>query len=209
MSIQNTAFLHVRRASLSNSLLSVLFILAVCAGSAIAQSADRNSPTILTSAEISGNAVASNSEYFYTFTAGPGELLVTVEVTSNDFSTAFIVDLFDASNNGLGNATAIATNQRTEVGTRAIRLARRQSVLMRLRFDGNAARYNVQLGGAMEFGEEPLRRSGTSPRTRAAVSSRNSPSMMQAAHGTMRVEMEDGTIQEINLDRVRRITFRP
>lgn len=178
-------------------------ILLVCgAGSVAAQSADRDRPTRLTGSEVSGDAVASNTEYFYSFVAGPGVVTITPGVVSNDFSTAFTVDLFDMRNNSLGNATVIATNRNSEQGAtrNSVRLTRRQPVLMRLRFDGNASRYSVRLGGGaldMPVEAAPANRPVSHTPGRAAD------------RGTLRIEMEDGSVHEFDLARVRQAMVRP
>ena len=180
--------------------LGALCLVLVSVGTAAAQSADRDNPTRLTDTEITRNAVASNTEYFYSFTAGPGELTITPEVTSNDFSCAFSIDVFDARNNAVVNSAIIATHRNSEVGpTRSVRLPRRQSLVMRLKFDGNAGRYRVRLGGALDV---PSTYPVNSPPADA-------PARRPSGRGTLRVEMDNGSIQEFDLDRVRQVTVRP
>jgi len=58
--------------------ISLLFLLAVT-GSVVAQSTDRDHPTRLTSDEIKGELNGREIEYFLSFTAGPGEVTLTVE----------------------------------------------------------------------------------------------------------------------------------
>ena len=60
--------------------LGLALILAL-AGMASAQSSNRDRPTVLSSGEISGSLGNHNGENFYSFTAGPGELTITVDVT--------------------------------------------------------------------------------------------------------------------------------
>ena len=48
----------------------------------LAQSTDRDHPTPFKSDEIKGELNAQEIEYFYSFTAGPGELTITVDVKS-------------------------------------------------------------------------------------------------------------------------------
>ena len=190
------------RLSTLRSALGALCLLLVCVGSAAAQSADRDNPTRLAATEISGGAVASNTEYFYSFTAGPGELTITPEVTSNDFSCAFSIDVFDVRNNLVVNSAIIATHRNSEVGqTRSVRLPRRQALIMRLKFDGNAGRYRVRLGG-------PLDLSSTYASSDVRYPA-DAPAKRSSGRGTLRVEMDNGSIQEFDLDRVRQVTVRP
>ncbi|MEJ7713495.1 MAG: hypothetical protein WKF84_27535 [Pyrinomonadaceae bacterium] len=190
-----------KRFSLLRKAAWTLILLVVGAGAASAQSADRDHPTRLTGSEVSGDAVASNTEYFYSFTAGPGVVTITPGVSSNDFSTAFTVDLFDGRNNSLGGTTVSATHRNSEVGAaRSVRLTSRQHVLMRLRFDGNASRYSVRLGGA-----------ALNMPTEAAPANRpmNTATERATSRGTLRIEMEDGSVHEFDLARVRQAMVRP
>ncbi|MBA2340972.1 MAG: hypothetical protein H0V88_11290 [Pyrinomonadaceae bacterium] len=127
-------------------------------------------------------------------------LTITPEVTSNDFSCSFMVDVFDMRNNPVTSAAIIATHRNSEVGaTRRIRLVRRQNMIMRLKFDGNAERFRVRLGGAIDL---PY----------ASVDARDPvdvPVRSTSTRGTLRIEMDNGSIQEFNLDRVRQVTVRP
>jgi hypothetical protein len=64
-------------------LLFGLALVLALAGMASAQSSDRDRPSVLSSGEISGSLNNHNGESFYSFTAGPGELTITVDVTVN------------------------------------------------------------------------------------------------------------------------------
>ncbi len=195
------------RLLVARSALSVLCLILFSVCSTFAQSADRDNPTRLNATEISGNAVASNTEYFYSFTAGPGELTITPEVTSNDFSCAFSIDVFDTRNNAVASSAIIATNRNSEVGaTRSVRLARRQSLIMRLKFDGNAGRYRVRLGGVLDL---PSTYASTDVRYPVNQPSEDSPAKRSSGRGTLRVEMDNGSIQEFDLSRVRQVTVQP
>lgn len=195
------------RVSVARNALSVLCLFLISVGSAFAQSADRDNPTRLTATEISGGAVASNTEYFYSFTAGPGELTITPEVTSNDFSCAFSIDVFDTRNNSVVTSAIIATNRNSEVGaTRSVQLGRRQSLTMRLKFDGNAGRYRVRLGGVKDL---PSTYAGTDVRYPVGPPAADTPAKRSSGRGTLRVEMDNGSIQEFDLSRVRQVTVQP
>lgn len=172
-----------------------------------AQSADRNAPTRVTTREIAGEAVASNTEYFYSLSVGPGELTITPEVTSNDFSTAFSVEVIDSRNGGnLGKTSVIATGKNSEIGTvKKFQIARRQNLLLRLTFDGNAGNFKVKLGG----GAVNLPGSGSNNVQATGNSDVSMTPRQNNSRRILRIEMTDGSAQEFDLDRVTQITVRP
>jgi hypothetical protein len=63
-------------------LIASLLVLLAAAGSVFAQSTNRDHPTPFTSTEIKGDLKGDEIEYFYSFTAGPGEVTITVDVKS-------------------------------------------------------------------------------------------------------------------------------
>lgn len=67
-----------------SSIPVLVFALLLCAQlsvvSLVAQSMDKDSPTQLESAEIGGISNAVRDAYWYKFTAGPGELIIDMEV---------------------------------------------------------------------------------------------------------------------------------
>jgi hypothetical protein len=63
------------------NVVGVVLSLAVSTGLAAAQSKDKNNPTKLTSPEIAGSTDSKSKEsYYYTFMAGPGELIINIQV---------------------------------------------------------------------------------------------------------------------------------
>src|SRR5260370_791052 len=82
---------------------SVAFVLIIAVNSSFAQdrlspSNDRDNPTPLTSTEIKSDGVDEKTEYFYSFTAGPGEIKLTLDVKAEKSAAVSSVDiaLFDA-----------------------------------------------------------------------------------------------------------------
>jgi hypothetical protein len=193
----------------SRFVLSVAFCVFLGTNFISAQSADRNNPTRITTREISGEAVASNTEYFYSLAAGPGELTITPEVTSNDFSTAFSVELIDSRNGGnLGKTSVIATGKNSEIGTvKKFQIARRQNLLLRLTFDGNAGNFKVKLGGAGV--NLPSSNGGNNVQATNNSDVSMTPRQTSGPRRVLRIEMIDGSAQEFDLERVTQITVRP
>ena len=77
-------------------ILSLLLVIAA-ASVAIAQSGDRDHPTPINSNELRGVLAGNGGESFYSFTAGPGELTITVEVKSTDGTLAMPFELLEAN----------------------------------------------------------------------------------------------------------------
>ena len=61
-----------------------VLLLAASIGIALSQSKDRDHPTLVTSPDITGfiDQTVENDNYYYSFTAGPGELTITFDVES-------------------------------------------------------------------------------------------------------------------------------
>ena len=76
-----------------------LLLLIAASASAFAQSTDRDHPTALRSNEITGDLKGEEVEYFFSFTAGPGELTITVDVKSSDGTTGINFELLDRDAN--------------------------------------------------------------------------------------------------------------
>ena len=80
-------------------------VLVAVAGLAAAQapSTDRDNPTPLSSGEIKGDGVDEKTQYFYSFTAGPGDVTITLDVKAEKSTAVSSVDiaLFNASSKKL------------------------------------------------------------------------------------------------------------
>ncbi|MEP6946523.1 MAG: hypothetical protein ABJA02_11445 [Acidobacteriota bacterium] len=119
----------------SNFLIFGIFALIVAASAVtvLAQSSGRDNPTAMTSNELSGSLNPNNLENYYSFTAGPGELTITVEVQARhedigvlnfellgrNASTALLCCEFAQGDNG-GTGRDVKT----------IKLAKRQSIIL-------------------------------------------------------------------------------
>ena len=62
--------------------VAIAFVIVFSAGVSIAQYSSRDNPTALSSGEITGNMNDLNRETFYSFTAGPGEVTITLDVNA-------------------------------------------------------------------------------------------------------------------------------
>jgi hypothetical protein len=111
--------------------------------------ADRDNPTPLTTNEVAGRASAR--DLYYSFSAGPGDVKMSLEVTAD--GAIVTVEMFGADANKLqfeGNKTAfsVANNYHTRFN-----LDQRQQVLMRISHQNpNALKsYRLKLDGAVSL----------------------------------------------------------
>jgi hypothetical protein len=172
----------------------VLVMSAASFSPASAQSTDRDRPTKLTSNEIRGGTVDDTVEHYYSFVAGPGEITVTVDGKASKKAAApgIFVELFDSKARKLLNASAIVGFGDSKRDIKSVKLGTRQTMVMQLKLERGLEQYLVRIEGALQLGK-PEQTAGAS----------------QSSRGKMRIEMSDGSIQEIDLSRVRRITVEP
>jgi hypothetical protein len=78
---------------------AVFVLLITLSLASVGQSTDRDNPTKLTSPEIAGFVDAQNAkiQYYYSFTAGPGEVVITLDVKAvgKGNSVSFEYEIFD------------------------------------------------------------------------------------------------------------------
>jgi hypothetical protein len=133
--------------------LAFRLLLIAAASSTFAQSADRDRPTPLNSNEISGQLGVGDRDSYYSFSAGPGELNITVNVKSAGHSTGITFDLSDQKVGGhmlLRSTRAQADGGSTRKSVSAS-IVDRQTVVLHLSqsaLDG-AGTYTMQLSGAI------------------------------------------------------------
>lgn len=132
-----------------------LLLTATLSGSAAAQSTDRDHPTPLRSAEVTGDLDGSGSEYFYSFIAGPGEVTLMVDVKSSTGQGLLNFELLDKN-----AATAILCCEYVQAdgdgqsarGVKSVKLANQQRVVLHVT-GGKAGKgtYRIRLSGADSF----------------------------------------------------------
>lgn len=184
----------IHQAHLLTTAFGVLIALSCFISTSTAQSTDRDNPTPITSREISDTTGDSAKNYFYSFVAGPGEVKMTVDLKSTG-SALINVDVLDNNNISLSSFTLQAAGDDKQLVKR-IQLKRRQPLTLRI---GNVplgatGEYRVRLDGAVQLA------GAESPASVGQNSVLNVPNQ-----GTLRIELDDGTTQEVNLSRVRRI----
>ena len=133
--------------------LLLIFLFAVLGIGANAQSQDRENPTPLTSTTIKGAGVGQKVEYFYSFNAGPGELVLATALRAKSGSTGADVEVFDAESNKIFYYYPNATST-YEHAVKRFTVKSKQTVLLRLAFDQDLGNYVVKLAGAVELGSD-------------------------------------------------------
>jgi hypothetical protein len=138
-----------------------LLALIAASGSAFAQSTDRNHPTPFTSNEIKGELKGEEIEYFYSFTAGPGEVTLTVDVKSSGGTTGTAFELLDGNANKVLICCEFAqadTDGHSGRDVQSIKLGKRQTVVLHLTpFKYGTGTYRVRISGAVALAEHGQR----------------------------------------------------
>ena len=165
-----------------------------------AQSRDRDHPTPIASPQISGtiDSTVAGGSYYYSVTAGPGDLAFTFDVESGNGRgqiASVTFEVLDVNSRSVFQEFLQSFEGQSQRRPHTVTLARKQPLLLRVSVDRGvvsgsvSGRYRVSLSGPIELarGGQPASSSG----------------------GKLRIEMLDGTIQEIDLRLVRRLVWEP
>ena len=194
---------------MKRNLLPVLSLLvAIAAASlAVAQSGDRDHPTPINSNELRGVLTADGGEFFYSFTAGPGDLTITVEVKSTEGTLAMPFELLEA--NAADSILCCEFAQADTTGAtgrvvKTVRIRSRRTVILHLtEYQYGAGTFVVRFSGAVNF----------AARSEPAQGNRigyNGPGnrMGLPSSGTLHITMRDGSTKEIDLSLVQELSVR-
>lgn len=133
---------------------TALLIVLSLSGSALAQSGDRDNPTPLASNTIKGNGIGKKVEYYYSFTAGPGEVVVTIDLKAKSGSTGSDVEVFDGDGEKIFYYYPGATST-SERHVKKFSVNSKQQLTLRLAFDMDLADYAIKLAGPVELAAPP------------------------------------------------------
>jgi hypothetical protein len=203
-----------------------------------AQSTNQSEPTQFSGTEYSGKGPAKETLYFFSFTGGPGEVTVRLEIKAKQYSTFARLEVLDSELNTLAthNMNAATTSGSQQI-LKKINLGEKQTVLLKVTLDGNLANYKIAIGGAVDAGtaspsDTPPADTGGGTNTSAeSVVSEASPEPTAATGsnkffnidfgkfklgqfinmpktGTLVIQMKDGTAQEIDLSGVKTVTVK-
>jgi len=147
---------------LKQNFAALIFGILVCTIHLAGQSTDQSSPTAFTSAEYAGKGPSKETLYFFSFTGGPGEVSVRLEIKAKQYSTFARLEILDAELNTLAthNMNAATTSGAQQV-LKKLNLDEKQTVLLKVTLDSNLANYKIVIGGAIEAGA-PTPETGTS-----------------------------------------------
>ena len=165
-----------------------------------AQSTDRDNPTPLKSDELKADFSQDDPEYFYSFIAGPGEVVFTLDVKGAAPSGGVpYIHLFNMDGRELDSFDKFAAGNASEKLVKRVSFAKRQPVVMRIGKPIGGGSYRLRISGAVALEKGAATDTGD----------RGDGRMGLPTSGILRLEMSDGTTQEINLSRVRRATIKP
>ncbi|MBP9090662.1 caspase family protein [bacterium] len=126
---------------------------------AIAQSTDGATPTRLESNQVEGEVEAAGQSYYYTFTAGPGDLTIKIDGETDFYSTTANVILHDERGLELGKVALNATgNSGNKSAT--IHLTKSHLIKMQIMLGVNVGihlKYKVSLAGPINLMAQPTR----------------------------------------------------
>src|SRR5690349_15744922 len=122
---------------------------------ALPQSTDANRPTPVTSRSFSGELRGSGQDYYYSLTAGPGQVNVTlVVVVAEGGAAQAVVDLYDQNGSPLLSNIAVRGTANGEPVSQTLMVAARQNVFVRVRdTSGNQGIFGMQFDGAVEVSQ--------------------------------------------------------
>lgn len=196
-------------------LISVLLVVFAVTNATSAQSSNRDYPTSLNSSEISGNMNDHDRETFYSFTAGPGEVTITVDVNATRDEQGLLT--FDVlARNGATSLACCYVAQGNGGGTgrdvATFKLAKRQTVILHTTNGPiGGGTFRIRLGGAISFGRTTGGTGGFGDLNGddRDGGTREEDAISVPASGILHIRMKNGTTQDINLKLVRNISVRP
>jgi hypothetical protein len=192
---------------MKRNLLPILSLLLVIAATsaAVAQSGDRDHPTPINSNELRGVLNSDGGEFFYSFTAGPGAVTITVEVKSSEGTLAMPFELLAAN-----AADSILCCEFAQAGTtgetgrvvKTINIRSRRTVILHLTENQyGAGTFLVRLSGAVAFANRETQGNRIGYRG-------PSDRMGMPTNGTLHITMKDGSTKEIDLSLVQELSVR-
>jgi hypothetical protein len=130
-----------------------LFVLIVASGLAMAQnpSTDRDNPTPFTSNEIKGDGVDEKTQYFYSFTGGPGDVTITLDVKAEKSTAVSSVDiaLFNASSKKLLSTYANPDHGSSKRAVETVNIHGTQALLLEVDVSTGVSSFKIKLDGAV------------------------------------------------------------
>ena len=193
---------RLRRPSMMT--LACLSLLFACAASATAQtvpSTDRDNPTPFASNEVRGEGTDEKTEYFYSFTAGPGEVTLTFDVKADRNANlhGFDYEVFDARSRRLAGGFLDPVRGESKRKIEKLNVRGQQQLLLRVVTTEFVDTYRIRLDGATT--------NAAAAPTNAAAPTGNR--LCLPAAGTLVITLADGTEEQVDLSQVKSATVKP
>ena len=127
-------------------------MLIALAGAATAQSTDRDQPTPLKVDELRADFSQDDPEYFYSFTAGPGEVIFTLDVkgTGGGGGVPYVY-LYNTDGRQLDSFNQIVGGGSSEKLVKRVSFAQPQIIVMRIGKHIGKGSYRLRIGGAVQL----------------------------------------------------------
>ena len=146
-------------------------ILLVLVNSARAQSTVQSKPTPLTTSEYTAKGPTKETNYYFSFTGGPGEVSVTLKIKATDYSTFARIEILTS-----GMATLATHNMNATTGTgpvqvvKTVSLKKQQTLIIKLTLDANLEEYGISLAGKVDVATTTEDAGSTEPEANNASS---------------------------------------
>jgi hypothetical protein len=167
--------------------------------SAFAQSTNQSSPTVMNSPQYIGKGPSKETTYFFSFTGGPGEVEIKLELKAKTYSTFARLEVLDA---GMHTMATLNMNAATSTGPaqeiKQIDVDEKQTVILKLTLDSNLATYKIDLSGAVTWDAAGNNGSGSNG-SNGKLKFSSGQHINVPKKGTLIIKMNDGTTQEFDL----------
>lgn len=160
---------------------------------AAAQSRDKDKPTPITSSEVSGaSKKEDHRELYYSLTAGPGELVVTLDVEGLsgrvDRESLVRLTFYDPDSHEVGKFDRQSgLNGESKRRVERYSFPKETPLVMRVTFENGASKYKVGFGGDVS-----VEQTTNPPVTSGQV-------LQLPKTGVLTIKMRDGSVHTINL----------
>jgi hypothetical protein len=158
-----------------------------------AQSRDKDNPTPITSAQVSGvSRKEDRREFYYSFNAAPGELVVTLDVEGMngrvDSQSLVRLTFYDQAFHEVGKfERQSGLNGESKRHVERYSFPKQTPLVMRVTFGNGASKYKVGLGGDVS-----IEKTANPPATSTEV-------LRLPKTGVLTIKMRDGSVRTINL----------
>lgn len=129
------------------NLISIVIAILISTVTLTAQSTNPSSPTQV-DGEYKGQGPSKETNYYFSITAGPGNVSVGLEIKAKDYSTFARMEIGNDPSNliAMHNMNALTTTGLASA-VKEFKLAKQQTVRIKLTLDGNLHEYKLTING--------------------------------------------------------------